>query len=144
MNTFSLTFFALALSFMSFSQDHIEWSGKYDKVTQKAILTAKLDEGWHVYSQTTDESVGPVATKFKLDKNKLLIIESPMIEPESIDAYDKNFEGNVRYFEKQVSFEQKITAMETTGATYTITYMICNEEMCLPPVDKMIILTINK
>jgi thiol:disulfide interchange protein len=144
MKTFLLTLFTFSLSFLNFAQDHIQWSGKYDQASQKAVLTAKLDEGWHVYSQMTDESVGPVATKFELKKNEFLKIESEIHEPKSIDAYDPNFEGNVRYFEKQVSFEQKISALETTGATYKVTYMVCNEEMCLPPVDKIITLTIIK
>lgn len=127
-----------------FAQERISWSSKYDRSTQKAILIANLANGWHIYSQTTDESVGPISTQFELEKNELLIIESPMLEPMPISAYDPNFEGNVKYFEKEVSFEQKISAMETTGAKYTITFMICNKEMCLPPVDEIITLTINK
>jgi hypothetical protein len=37
-----------------------------------------------------------------------------------------------------------IIPSENTKATYKVTYMICNEEMCLPPVDKMITLNIVK
>ena len=133
-----------SLSFQVLAQEHISWTAKYDDVTHKAILTANLSKGWHIYSQTTDEAVGPVSTQFELKENKDLIVESPMIEPTPIDAYDTNFEGNVKYFEKQVSFEQKIKSKRTTEATYIVTYMICNEEMCLPPVNEIINLMIIK
>jgi len=132
------------LSASVFAQERISWSSKYDKSIQKAILTANLANGWHIYSQSTDEAVGPISTQFELEKNELLIVKSPMLEPTPINAYDPIFEGNVKYFEKQVIFEQKISARETTEAKYTITYMICNEEMCLPPVDEIINLTITK
>jgi hypothetical protein len=145
MNKFLLSFFALSLPFLGSSQEHIQWSGKYDVQAKMVLLTADLEAGWHLYSQSTDESVGPIATKFELDKNKLMLIEGPMSEPESIDAFDPNFEGNVKYFEKQVVFKQRISPIEeSTSVTYTITYMICNKEMCLPPVDKIITLTITK
>lgn len=134
----------ISLSTLSIAQEHITWSAKYDLDAQKVILTANLDEGWHVYSQTTDEFTGPVATKFELEENDFLTIESPMIEPKPISAFDPNFESNVRYFEKEVHFEQKIIAAESTHANYTITYMICNESMCFPPVDEIITLAINK
>jgi thiol:disulfide interchange protein DsbD len=129
---------------LNFAQDHIDWAGQYDAKSKKVVLTALLDSGWHLYSQNTDESGGPVATKFELKENDLLTIESPMMEPEPIVAYDPNFESEVIYFESKVDFEQKIAAKANTEATYTITYMICNEEMCLPPVDKLITLTITK
>lgn len=134
----------LTLTLQVYAQEHIAWQAEYDVTSQKVIIAASLEAGWHVYSQTTDEFSGPVATKFELAINKNLGVESAMEEPEPIVAFDTNFEAEVKYFEKQVQFTQRLIAVQNTKAEYTITYMICNEVMCLPPVDKFISVEITK
>ncbi|MFA7274686.1 MAG: protein-disulfide reductase DsbD N-terminal domain-containing protein [Crocinitomicaceae bacterium] len=140
---FILILFAF-LAFSSFAQDKISWTGEFDAKNNKAILTANLAEGWHLYSQNLEESAGPVATRFELAPNDLIQIGSTMREPLPIRAYDANFEANVQYFEKKVNFEQQLTATASTQAIYTVTYMVCNLEMCLPPVDEEVKIMITK
>jgi hypothetical protein len=140
---FILILFAF-LAFSSFAQDKISWTGEFDAKNDKAIFTANLAEGWHLYSQHLDESAGPVATRFELTPNDLIQIGSTMKEPKPILAYDANFEADVLYFEKSVSFEQELTSTAPTQAIYTVTYMVCNLEMCLPPVDAEIKIMIIK
>lgn len=144
MNTFLSTIIIIFFSFFSFTQDQISWSGKYDAVKSKAILTATLSDGWHVYSQKTDENAGPVATKFNWEKNDYVIFENSMFEPKPIVAYDPNFEAEVKYFEKQVDFEQKLKITGNTTIACRVTYMLCNDEMCLPPVDREIKIMITQ
>lgn len=132
------------LAFSSFAQDKISWTGEFDAKNNKAILTANLAEGWHLYSQNLDESAGPVATRFELTPNDKIRVSSLIQEPKPILAYDANFEADVLYFEKSVSFEQQLTATAPTQAIYTVTYMVCNLEMCLPPVDVEIKIMITK
>jgi thiol:disulfide interchange protein DsbD len=58
------------------------------------------------------------------------------LEPESIKEYDPNFEGELNFFKDEVTFVQKVEVEQPTELSGTVTYMICNDVMCLPPVDE--------
>ena len=78
------------------------------RVNGEAILfsTAKLDSGWHLYSQHIPGN-GP-STEFTYDSlsNYNLIGETE--EGESIKKYDPNLEMDVLYYEGEAVFKQKI------------------------------------
>ncbi|KAA6344823.1 Thiol:disulfide interchange protein DsbD [termite gut metagenome] len=99
------------------------------------LFTATIDAGWRMYS--TDLADGPIAATFNIDKiegAELLGILTP--RGNEIAKFDKIFEMNVRYFEKNGQFVQKI---KITQATYDIEgyleYGACNDENCLPPME---------
>ena len=137
-------FFVLAISTISFGQDEITWSGSFDIEKSKPLITAKLKEGWHVYSMTVDEMSGPVSTKFKLVENPSVEIRSELKEPEPIVSYDQNFEAELQYFEKTVTFEQELMIKASTELKYIVTFMICNDVMCYPPVDEVVQISVLK
>jgi len=56
-------------------------------------------------------------------------------EPEAIRAYDENFGASLDYFRDQVVFKQKIVHGSKGVVSGYITYMVCSDVMCLPPVD---------
>lgn len=113
----------------------MNWTVVFNAEDEKITFTAKVEEGWHVYSQNTDESVGPVATQFEISEGNVLRLKGKVSEPEPIKSYDENFGGEVMYFENEVSFEQSVKVKSEGVVHGTITYMVCNKEMCLPPVD---------
>ena len=134
----------ILISQSNWAQNEISWSGKYDSAQKKVLLTAKLAEGWHVYSMTVDEMSGPVSTKIELKKNKSIVVLSPVNEPEPIVSFDENFGAELQYFENSVTFEQELKIKKSTQLQYTITHMICNEVMCYPPVDEIILISVVK
>jgi len=138
-----LFFFILAASVV-FGQDEVSWSGGFDKKNNKAYLTAELKKGWHVYSMLVDEMKGPVSTKFELKKNRHVEILSEIREPEPKVSYDENFAAELQYFEKTVAFEQELKIKQSTQLEYVVTFMICNDVMCYPPVDEVVLIPIEK
>lgn len=130
-----LFIFILFVSCQSWAQDRVQWTVGLDADQQKISFTAQMEDGWHIYSQFTDESVGPVATRFSIEEGEVIRLKGDVIEPTPITAFDENFGGEVMYFEDQVTFEQALKVKSVGTVTGTVTYMVCNAEMCLPPVD---------
>lgn len=134
----------LFIASLSISQEAVTWTYTFDKKENIILLHAEIDKGWHLYSQHVDEGVGPIPTAFLFEKTKTIKFLGKVKEPEPISEYDENFEGNVTYFENEVTFKQKIKIKETGDVDVTITYMVCNGDRCLPPADKIITLRIEK
>lgn len=100
------------------------------------VFTGKIDKGWHVYSTNLGQE-GPTEATFnvnRLDGAKL--VGKMKAVGHEIAAYDKNFEMNLRFFESNVRFVQKI---RFTKPTYNIdvylNYGACSDQTCMRPMD---------
>ena len=71
------------------------------------VITVKLDAGWHMYSQHTDEN-GPIATSFEFTKSKDYALVGKVSEPKPHEENDPLFGCVVKSFEGTVVFRQKI------------------------------------
>ena len=125
----------LLSSFSSNAQQPVQWDFSYNQTNETVELTATIEDGWHIYSQHLKENAGPIPTSFEFNKNPLIKLKGKTKEPVAVEKYDVNFESDLSYFEHNVSFTQKIRPKEATSISGTVTYMVCNETMCLPPVD---------
>lgn len=102
----------------------------------EVIFTAKIDQGWHVYS-TNLPADGPTSASLHVDKAEG-VTPVGKITPrgKELNVYDKTFEMKLRYFENSVGFVQRY---KITAKTYSIKgyleYGACNDEMCLPPTQ---------
>ena len=133
------------LSFCSFGQEKVEWTVSYNSLSESITFTAKIAEGWHLYSQNIDETLGPVATSFQFEENKKAFkLIGKTGEPTPITKYDPNFEGDLSFFEESVQFIQKLKVKSSAEVKGSITFMVCNAEMCLPPTDFDFNLIIDK
>lgn len=139
---FLFLLFAFSWTF-SFSQQIVDWKVSFDKKNELIELTASIEEGWHLYSQYIENNVGPVPTSFSFKSSNDFQLIGQVGEPKAIQKYDENFEATLDFFEKQVTFKQKIKTFKSTNLEGTITFMVCNESMCLPPVDYKYKLEIN-
>ncbi|HYG52693.1 MAG TPA: protein-disulfide reductase DsbD N-terminal domain-containing protein [Flavobacteriales bacterium] len=131
-----LVFFAVQVNAQGYSQVKWDFSGRKTKNSAELILKATIEKGWHVYSQHL-KGDGPIPTQFTFQLPKGVKKAGETKEPEPIKHFDQNFGMNVLYFEKEVEFTQELKG-KITGAmvvTGQVTYMICNDEMCYPPVD---------
>lgn len=126
-------------TFVSAQEEVVTWKTAYDPVGQTIIAYAEIKDGWHIYSQEVNDRIGPVPTHFEFVVNPMVEIVGTVVEPEPIEMYDKNFEGNVLFFENQVAFTQGVRVQQPTELKGVVTFMVCNKEMCLPPKDQELI-----
>ena len=100
------------------------------------VFTASIDAGWHVYSTGLGND-GPISATFNAVKmDGVETVGKLQARGQEIKQFDKLFDMEVRYFEKTVSFVQKIkfTKPEYDIDCY-VEYGACNDESCLPPSE---------
>ena len=100
------------------------------------VFSATIDPGWHVYSTNLGND-GPIAASFNTVKMEgAEPVGKLQARGSEIKKYDKLFDMELRYFEKAVTFVQKI---RFTKPQYDIDcyveYGACNDEACLPPSE---------
>ena len=143
-------FFVFALiTFSVFAQEsNIEWKSSVEKKSDTEytlILKAQLKSGWHLYSQHLPEG-GPLATEFTFEnpKNEFTLIGKTS-ESKTKSTYEKIFEMQTSYFEKEAIFKQKIkvTAAILPKITLNAAYQTCNDEACTFEPGEEIIFTLN-
>ncbi len=100
------------------------------------VITVKLDNGWHMYSQHTDEN-GPLPTVFDFTKSDDYQLVGKVAEPKPHEEMDPIFGCVVKSFSNTVIFRQKIKRLSTKDFTVkgVISYQLCNEGSCIAPED---------
>ena len=123
-------------------QNPVTWSTnskKIDGKTYEVHVTAKIDKGWHIYSQTTAEG-GPIPTSFTFTKNPLVIVEGKVKEIGKLEKHIEPLFQNieVKQFSNNVDFVQtvKLKAPVKTSVDVAVEFEVCNDKQCMPPTTK--------
>ena len=125
--------------------DPVSFKTEFNKVSDdvaEIVFTAKIDPGWHIYSTDLGDG-GPISASFNIDKITGAHIDGKLLPVGNEQAvYDKLFGMDVRYFEKEAKFVQRI---RLEGGTYRIEgyleYAACNDQNCLPPSEESFMFT---
>lgn len=123
-------------------QNPVKWNYKLKKInatTYEVHITATIEKGWHIYSQTTPDG-GPVPTTIRFSKNPLLTLVGVAKEAGKLEQrHEELFGVDVKQFSNSVNFVQtvKVKAAVKTSVIGTVEFMVCNDTQCLQP-------TINK
>ena len=125
-----------------FSQEKVQWSIKAVKAQNNLTniqIQAEIQSGWHVYSVKTPENSGPIPISFALNKNRAVKKKGDFMEKsEAIKKFDANFDSDVFIFEHKFLGELNVKVKKDTELITVVTYMVCNEVMCLPPIDHLL------
>lgn len=100
------------------------------------VFHATIDQGWHVYS-TEIGSNGPIEATFNVVKmDGAELVGKLMPKGKVIKKMDKLFDMELKYFENEATFVQKIrfTKPEYDIDCY-LEYGACSDASCLPPSD---------
>ena len=131
-------FLTLLITLVSYGQiqDPVKWNFELGAVVENEvdlILTATIEEGWHMYAQDAGE--GPVSTNFTFFENTAIQYIGNVNEGIPQEEYDPNFESVLRYFETKAVFTQrmKLLSNESSIVKGEFEFMVCNSAMCLPP-----------
>jgi len=117
----------------------VTWSYGAKKISSTeavVFLRATIQDGWHIYSQTVKDG-GPIKTSFTFSPSKEYGLIGKTTEPTPVTKYESSFSMNVSYFEKTVTFQQKIKLKSANASVVKgkLEYMTCNDKKCLPPED---------
>lgn len=116
--------------------DPVRWSASAERKSAteaEIIFTAKLDKGWHLYSQQLPE-FGPVPTTFTFTDLAGATLKGGVSEPKGKEELDPNFDMVVRYFDGSPRFVQKIALGEKAITLKAeVEFMVCDDKRCLPP-----------
>ena len=121
-------------------QDPVHWKFSMTDVskTEKELqFTAKIDDHWHVYGLHIPED-GPNPTSFTFTSVEGAELVGEVTSPSNlITKYDETFGMELNWYEKEVTFVQRI---KLTGETFTVKgylrYMCCDDQSCLPPTSE--------
>lgn len=126
----------------------IKWSYSVNKLENneaELIFKAKIQKGWHLYSQFLSRDDGPIATSFNFETSTKYELIGKVAEGKAITEYDSNFDMDLNYFKDKATFKQKIKLLSDVPFEIKgyLTFQVCDEKMCLPPEDKDFVFKID-
>ncbi|MGI8468368.1 MAG: redoxin family protein [Pyrinomonadaceae bacterium] len=141
---------ALALclfcAFATQAQDDepIKWSLEVKPATPlktgdkfEAQLSAKLGEGWHLYSITQPDG-GPTRTEIKLAVGQPFELTGNIQGPQPEKIFDRNFNMETEFYVEKADFKLPLVVKADVGngaqsLSVEVSFQLCNDEKCLPP-----------
>lgn len=143
---FLLSLFTTTLGYTQIFEP-VKWSTSVEKTSEteyKLISKASIKSGWHLYSQDVPED-GPIPTTFTYDdSNGAFKIVGNTTEEKGHTINDPIFEMQIKYFEKNATFEQKIEVLgDETTITAFVEFMVCDDEKCLPPTEVELVFNLS-
>lgn len=129
----------LAATGLKAQQNPVSWTFSAKKIADKQYevhMTATIQKGWHLYSQTQPEDAVAMPTGFKINNNPLLTFDGKIKEEGKMEKFhDAKLELSANQYSNKVNFVQivKLKANAKTNVTGTVEFQTCNDEKCLPP-----------
>ena len=107
---------------------------KGDGGEARMVFRMKIDEGWHVYGTKKLEN-GPTPTSLNVEgRDGVELLGELEYEGDLQKKYDEVFELDVEFFEKEVTFVQRLKLTKADYHLYgNLEYAACNDQSCLPP-----------
>ena len=132
-----LLFTAVALN--SQVLEPVTWSFKSEKTgdnTYELVMTAEIDEHWHLYAMDLGEG-GPIATSFTFEESAAYTtVGKPVAVTKPEVKYDNSFDMNIGMHSDMAEFRQKVTVKQFPAVVKGyVTFMSCDDKQCLPPRD---------
>lgn len=139
----------LSIVFLSFSiscfaqmgsAKQVGWTYASKKIGDKKYevrITATIAGNYHLYAQVAGVE-GPVPTTITFTPNPLLTMDGkPVEQGKKITKMEEAWGGKVNFYEKTVTFVQVVNAKTKakTSLNGKIDFMVCDDELCLPPAE---------
>lgn len=136
-----LSFFVLIYGFVSAQvYDPVDWEFKVEyqgDEDAELIFKAEIEDEWHVYATELPSEMGPIPTSVTLNESPEFKSLGSLKGGEFKTEYDPNFDMDLNFYDKEAIFRLPIKRL--TGSDFEVTgyltFMTCNDEMCLPPED---------
>lgn len=143
MNRLLLMLILLFVSLGVAGQDNpAKWSVKQID-NQKIIVTATINEGFHIYDMKHYED-GPMSTSITIkgDGVKLIGELKPSVQPTV--KYDKTFSTDIGFWSGKVTFTQNIKVTKPSAkASIEVMWMACDATSCIAPEEEIFTLELK-
>jgi thiol:disulfide interchange protein len=120
----------------------VSWVFEQKKISEKEydlIFKAKIESGWHLYSQTIKGIDGPIPTSFSFNKQNGLVLKGKTTEesPKRRSHKEPLFDNmTVVDFSESATFTQRVEVTDPNQAvTGLMEYMSCDDTQCTPPQE---------
>lgn len=140
MKKFTFLFLILGTAFFAQAQlTPVTWSFSAKKIADKTYelhMTASIQKGWHLFSQTQPEDAIAMPTGFTINSNPLFNLDGQVKEVGKMEKFhDKKLDLSANQYSDKVDFVQvvKLKGAVKTNITGNVEFQTCNDERCLPP-----------
>ncbi|WP_417443557.1 protein-disulfide reductase DsbD family protein [Joostella sp.] len=138
----SLIVFGLSFSWAQISEP-VEWETSIEKVSSteyNLVSKAKIEEGWHLFSQEKATN-GPMPATFTFEDTSGYKVLGTVTSTETVAIYDSIFKMNIESFERSVVFKQLVSIknFQIENIEGQVEFMVSNNQRCLPPTVKKLI-----
>lgn len=128
--------------------DPVDWKFDVeytDGAQAELVFEAEIEEGWHVYATDLPSDMGPIPTSLTLDESTDFEKTGDFKGGKFKTEYDPNFDMDLNFYDEEATFKLPIKRLseEDFEITGYLTFMVCNDEMCLPPEDVDVNLTLK-
>lgn len=117
----------------------VSWTFASKKISDGVYdvqMTASIQQGWHLYSQTQPKDAIAQPTSFAFNKNPLVDLDGKVKEAGKLEKFtDKDLGVSANQYSKQVVFTQrvKVKGKIKTNVAGNLTFQTCDDKKCLPP-----------
>jgi len=121
--------------------DPITWKSYSNELGDdqfEIVIEAKIEKGWHLYSQFMDMSdEGPLPTWITFETNSNFELIGKAVEKDVHTKFEEVFNMDVSYFENTAIFRQVVKRLNTKMDSLkgNVNFMTCMDGKCLPPAD---------
>jgi thiol:disulfide interchange protein DsbD len=117
----------------------VNWTFTSKKISDNVYevqMTANIQNGWHLYSQTQPKDAIAVPTSFQFSNNPLIQLDGNVKEAGKMEKFsDKDLGVSANQYSKMVMFSQKVKlrGKAKSNVSGNVTYQTCDNKKCLPP-----------
>ena len=130
----------LLFASVALAQNPVTWATQakqVDSLTYDVIITATIEEKWHLYATEMPED-GPLPTEFSFQDATSI---GSLTHSELITGYDPIFKMELSYFDNRATFYQTLIVADKTlqDITVDLIYQACDDKLCIFRDEQLLI-----
>ena len=120
------------------AQNPVTWTFTSKKLADNSYeihMTATIEKGWHLYSQSQPEDAIAIPTTFAITSNPLIEVVGKIKEDGKMEKFhDSQLDISANQYSKTVNFIQtiKLKGNVKTSFSGSVEYQTCDDKKCLP------------
>lgn len=108
------------------------------------VFHLDLKKGWHIWSLNPGGDGFQIVPSFNIESDKVQVLGKPSEKGNATTTLMDGVDGKVTYLSGKVDYTVNIAVKNTpVSVKGTHTYQVCDDKMCLAPVDKNFVFEIK-